>query len=43
MDKLGEIIIQEKFFEESEFHFILDSKTNKKPIKINKFENLYEL
>ena len=42
MDKLGEIVIQEKFFEESEFHFILDSKTKKKPIKkINKFENLY--
>ena len=42
MDKLGKIVIQEKFFEESETHFILDSKTKKKQImKINKFENLY--
>ena len=42
MDEFGKIVIQEKFFEESETHFILDSKTKKKQImKINKFENLY--
>ena len=33
MDKLGKIVIQEKFFEESETHFILDSKTKKNKLR----------
>ena len=40
MDKLGKIVIQEKFFEESETHFILDSKTKKEQIK--KVESLLD-
>ena len=42
MNQLGKVVIQEKFFEESEMSFIYDSKIKKRQImKFNKYENLY--
>ena len=42
MNKLGKIVIQEKFFEECETNFDVDSQIEKKQIKkISKYENLY--